>query len=131
MRILVTGSRDWSHWATITFAIEDAVFGRENEVIAVVHGGCPEGADYMAGYVAYRAGLVVEVHEANWLAHGKAAGPIRNQEMVDAGADIGLAFLMPCKKSGCRLSIPHNSHGASDCVMRARAAGITVREYHL
>jgi hypothetical protein len=109
----------------------DAVSGRENEVTTVVHGGCPEGADHMAGVLASRTGLLVEVHEANWRAHGKAAGSLRNQEMVDAGANICLAFIMPCKKSGCRAPQPHDSHGTADCVKRARASGITVREYRL
>lgn len=130
MRILVTGSRDWSSFATVKWALDDAVSGHEGEPNTVVHGGCPTGADHMAEQIALRSGLFVEVHEANWLAHGKEAGPIRNQEMVDAGASICLAFLMPCKKSGCRIPQPHDSHGTTDCVKRARAAGIHVRQYH-
>ena len=44
---------------------------------------------------------------------GKAGGPIRNQRMVDSGADLCLAFTMP------------DSKGTWDCVRKARAAGIT------
>jgi hypothetical protein len=84
----------------------------------------------MADQIARRWGYVVEVHEANWSVNGKAAGFLRNQEMVDAGANICLAFLMPCKRSGCRAPRPHDSHGTADCVKRARAAGIHVREYY-
>ena len=130
MRILVTGSRDWSSWAAVERALDDAVSDRETEITTVVHGGCPDGADHVADVIASRAGYVVEVHEADWRVNGKAAGFIRNQEMVDAGANFCLAFLMPCKKSGCRKPQPHDSHGTADCVKRARAAGITVREYH-
>lgn len=129
MRILVTGSRDWNDLGTIAFALGDAVTGRDTESITVIHGGYPGGADRIAGELASSVGFVVEIHEANWRANGKAAGFIRNQEMVDAGANICLAFLMPCKKSGCRKPQPHDSHGAADCVKRARAAGIHVREY--
>lgn len=128
MRILVTGSRDWSSWATVTWALKDAVSGRDDEPITVIHGGCPSGADEAADVIGSCAGYLIEIHEANWRANGKAAGFIRNQEMVDVGADICLAFLMPCKKSGCRKP-PHDSHGTADCVKRARAAGIHVREY--
>jgi SLOG family YspA-like protein len=129
LRILVTGSRDWSNDITVVFALKDAVSGRESESITIVHGGCPSGADHAAEVIASCWRYVVEVHEANWRANGKAAGPIRNQEMVNAGADLCLAFIMPCKKSGCRVPQPHDSHGTADCVKRARAAGIHVREY--
>lgn len=45
-----------------------------------------------------------------------AAGDYRNQEMVDAGADVCLAFF----KHGAR------NAGTADCARRAKAAGITV-----
>jgi coenzyme F420-reducing hydrogenase gamma subunit len=48
-----------------------------------------------------------------------AAGNYRNQEMVDAGADICLAFYQP--GAACI--------GTSDCVRRCTRAGITVRPY--
>lgn len=129
MRILVTGSRDWSSHATVKWALDDAAFGREGEPITVVHGGCPQGADEAADVIAWRSGYLIEIHPADWRAHGKVAGHLRNQEMVDAGADVCLAFIKPCKKSGCRKPQPHDSHGTADCVKRARAAGIHVREY--
>lgn len=43
---------------------------------------------------------------------GKAGGPVRNQEMVDFGADICLAFPAP------------GSRGTYDCASRAEEAGI-------
>lgn len=54
-----------------------------------------------------------EVHDADWNEYGRAAGPIRNQEMVDAGADVCLAF-------------PTGGPGTRDCMRRARDAGIRV-----
>ena len=56
----------------------------------------------------------METHPADWSTHGRAAGPIRNQQMVDRGADICLAF--PTS----------SSIGTWDCVRRAKAAGIPV-----
>ena len=115
MRILVTGSRNWTDKVTIAQAIREAwlVAGRPYGV-TVVHGGA-RGADYIAGVYAKRLGFSVEVHaldDAAWNKYGKAAGPIRNKEMVDLGADVCLAF------------IKNESAGATHCAELAQKAGI-------
>lgn len=117
MRILVTGSRDWTDKVTIAHAIREAwlVEGRPYGV-TVVHGGA-RGADYIAGVYSKRLGFKVEVHEvsdADWKNFGRSAGAIRNQAMVDAGADICLAF------------IRNESRGATMCARMAEKAGIPV-----
>jgi len=84
--------------------------------ITLVHGGAP-GADYLAGEVASALGWQVEVHPAHWGLYGKAAGPLRNQRMVDLGADICVAFPIA------------TSRGTYDCMKRARSAGIPVTVY--
>lgn len=115
MRILITGSRRWTDRYRIETALRSATAGRNSHEVTVVHGECPYGgADIIAAAIADRIGYVVEPHPASWKVHGKAAGPIRNQEMVDLGADVCLAF-------------PHaDSRGTWDCVKRADAAGIPV-----
>jgi hypothetical protein len=112
MRILITGSRDWTDHATISNALRDAWLfaGRPYETI-VIHGGA-RGADYLAGTVAKRLGFGVELHKARWDEFGKAAGFLRNKEMVDAGADLCLAF------------IRNESKGATMCAALAEKAGI-------
>jgi len=60
----------------------------------------------------------VEVHDANWQKHGNAAGPIRNQEMVDLGADVVFAFPLG------------ESRGTNDCIQRAVKANIPVMVYN-
>jgi len=57
----------------------------------LVHGGA-NGADKLAGEWARRAGIQVVVCPANWVAHGKAAGPIRNAEMVAMKPVLLVAF---------------------------------------
>lgn len=112
MRILVTGSRNWTDKVTIAQAIREAwlVAGRPYGVV-VVHGGA-RGADYIADVYAKRLGFATEPHEADWTNFGKAAGPIRNKEMVDLGADVCLAF------------IKNESKGATHCAELAQKAGI-------
>ncbi|MGA5820894.1 SLOG family protein [Kitasatospora sp. NPDC094028] len=113
-RILVTGSRAWSDRAQLEWALGAALVFRP---IVIVHGGCPTGADAMAAAWAQRAGVEVEAWPADWVRYGRAAGPRRNQAMVDAGARLVLAFLLP------------GSRGTADCVRRAKAADIPVRRF--
>jgi len=115
MRILITGSRRWTNAAVIR-DILTAQFETHPDAV-LVHGGAV-GADTLAGMVWTKlGGSDPEVHRADWAKFKRAAGPVRNQEMVDAGADVCLAFLMP------------DSFGTEDCVRRARKAGIKVYEF--
>lgn len=120
MRILVTGSRDW----TDSYAVDVAIWEAWNEAgrpptehVTVVHGGA-RGADAIAEATARKVGLRVECHPAAWDTRGRAAGVIRNSEMVNAGADVCLAF------------IKNQSRGASHCADVAEKAGIPTRRFH-
>lgn len=99
----------------MTLALEQAMaeFGKD---AILVHGAC-RGADVMAVDVWSEMGGVHEPHPADWGAHGKSAGPIRNQAMVDLGADVCLAFPTP------------SSRGTIHCMNAAKAAHIPVREF--
>jgi len=120
MRILVTGSRDWSDRIIVEEEIQQFANENPGEPMVVVHGNCPTGADKMADdyalemYASY-SGWEVERHPADWNTHGRAAGPIRNAHMVHLGADICLAFPRP------------DSKGTWDCIRKAVSAGIPVR----
>lgn len=139
-RILVTGSRSWTDTATIHDALLNAcydatqVFDRDIRCV-IVHGDCPKGADAIAKQWAEDHGILHEPHPADWAArcseiclltthrkthprHGEYcphAGHLRNQFMVDLGADIVLAF----HRAGSR--------GTADCISRAKKAGMPVR----
>lgn len=109
-RIIVTGGRRYHDTATIHRVLEEY---HQTPPPTLVHGGAP-GADSEAAYVAaYLLEWPVEAHPADWQRHGRAAGPIRNQQMVATGADLVIAF--------------PGGRGTADMVRRARAAGIPVR----
>lgn len=115
-RILVTGSRDWESHSVIAESLAsvvvDAIYHDKEPV--VVHGDCPTGADAIVQTICEAAEIRTERHPADWNKHGRAAGPIRNQEMVDLGANVCLAF-------------PHHgSRGTNDCIRRAEGADIPV-----
>lgn len=120
MRILVTGSRNYSDRQRMFDALNDTrILNGEPEPFIVVHGGA-SGADTLSGeWVKFMNSrgvpVVEEVHPAEWAKHGKSAGPIRNQKMVDLGADLCLAFPVG------------ESRGTRHCMSRAVAAGIPLR----
>jgi len=111
MRLLVTGGRDFNDMDFV-FSVLDNLH-RTRNVTVLMHGGA-RGADRLAGMWGLSRGVVVEVYPANWKEHGLAAGPIRNQEMLDAGPDLLVAF--------------PGGRGTADMVRRARQAGLEVIE---
>lgn len=127
-RVLITGSRSWTD-AAVIYAALDEVLAR-HPVLTVVHGAAA-GADWTADRwcgIRWHQGrdVLAERHRADWDRLGKGAGFKRNQEMVNAGADEALAFVMACRSPRCRNRAPHGSHGTMDCAGRARRAGIPV-----
>jgi hypothetical protein len=88
--------------------------GMDDMYAVIIHGAAP-GADSIARLAAEDLGLRTEAHPADWARYGRrAAGPIRNQEMLDSGIDLVIAF--------------PGGRGTADMVRRARKAGITIRE---
>lgn len=132
-RLLVSGGRDLPEpeivWLPLWIALH-----RVGAMI-VMHGDCLSGADLYARQwfglpgqtfnrpprryepkVEYLA--VEERHPAQWDRYGKAAGSIRNQEMVNADPDVCYAFPTP------------RSQGTLDCMARAWVRGVPVYVWH-
>ena len=128
LRVLVTGSRQWQDWDAVCGAIADLAREHHGQVV-VVHGAARSGADKYADMAARALMLTPEPHPADWGTHGKRAGFIRNTEMVALGADLCLAFALPCTLPSCRKKEPHATHGTAHCVSLARKAGIPVQEF--
>lgn len=89
---MVTGSR--------SLVDEDLVFSVLSRIDLpdplLIHGAA-RGADALAVKVAASLGWEVLAFPADWNKHGKAAGPIRNAEMIKYGPDLLVAF--PLKSS--------------------------------
>lgn len=119
MRVIVTGSRKWTDKAAVWDALNDVYL--EHGPFRLVHGACSTGADAIAHEWYQAAARMVRVEEeqfpAAWDTRGKAAGPERNKRMVEAGADLVLAFPLP------------SGSGTQHTMQLAREAGIPVKEY--
>lgn len=81
----------------------------------VISGGC-RGADKISAEVAEELRIPCRVFPAEWDKHGKAAGPIRNAEMLEENPDLVLAFHDNIE----------SSKGTKDMVRRAKDKGFKV-----
>src|SRR5688572_12579073 len=92
-RALVCGSRDFTDEWLVFLALDAYVEEREiNPKELTIVSGAARGADTLAVEWAKRRGINYEEHPAKWTEYGRAAGPIRNKEMLDSGVDIVIAF---------------------------------------
>jgi hypothetical protein len=81
-RVLCFGGRAFVDAAKVDKALNQFWASISGEPFLLIHGGA-KGADTMCGEWAKARGLPVARVDANWDAHGKAAGPIRNQWMLE------------------------------------------------
>jgi hypothetical protein len=78
----------------------------------IIEGGAT-GADTIAKSIAEFYGFKVNEYRANWNKYGRAAGPIRNQEMLDKEEPgIVVAFM--------KYSNAESSRGTKDMIKRAK-----------
>lgn len=113
MKVLVCGGRDYANQRLVDEVLDDV--HAIHRITLVIHGAA-RGADALADSWAKRRAVGCRPFPADWAKHGKAAGPLRNQQMLEEGhPDLVCAF-------------PGGS-GTEDMKRRARAAGIKVVEF--
>lgn len=110
LRVIVCGGRDYAD-AEAVWRVLSEIDDTEG-VATVAHGGAT-GADSEAGEWAARNRKSVVVFRARWKQEGKAAGPLRNQRMLDQfKPDAVIAF--------------PGGRGTADMVRRAVENGVRV-----
>ncbi len=112
--ILICGGRDFTDWGLFTRTMIDVCnqYTSSKKKPFFISGGA-RGADAFAVSLAKGWEHPYKVYSADWEKHGKRAGPIRNQQMLDEGKpDLVVAF--PTK----------TSRGTWDMVNRAKRHGI-------
>jgi len=113
VKILVTGDREWSDTRRIVEVLVE--YHSSDNPPTLIHGACC-GADTLAKMVGKALGWNVIPFPADWDKYNLAAGPIRNQVMVDQKPDIVIAFHNNLAKS----------RGTKNCVSKAIKAGIEI-----
>jgi YspA, cpYpsA-related SLOG family len=140
VEIIVTGSRIWAERSLVFQALTQirmtSGYGNDPTKFHIKHGGNPSGADRYASEYSRMSSIACTIYVAMWNApctitckpgHRKkrkngefycpSAGPLRNQQMVDDGADILIAFPLDSRS------------GTADCMMRAEKAGIPIENW--
>lgn len=114
MRLLVCGCRDWTDEGAVGNEIWAAADPYREPTVVIT--GDANGADCAAREWAQELGYELREYKADWTTHGRKAGPIRNQQMLDEGKpDLVLAFW------------DGKSRGTLDMIMRAVKAGVPVK----
>jgi hypothetical protein len=104
MIVVVTGGRDFRDAKKI-FETLDKLHAT-NPITLIVEGGA-DGADAIAHDWGLLRKIPVKTYRADWHAHGKGAGPIRNRKMLtEEKVDLVVAF--------------PGGRGTANCVEQAR-----------
>jgi len=110
MRVLVCGGRDFNDHAMV-FERLDALHQRD-QISLLIEGGA-RGADALAAEWALARRVPSRRFTAQWDVHGRSAGPIRNQKMLDEGKpDLVVAF--------------PGGRGTANMIALAKTAGVYV-----
>lgn len=88
MRLCICGGRNYLNRVKV-YEVLDYAYHRKP--FTLISGGAT-GADMLGIQWAKARGAHCEVYPAKWKTHGRAAGPIRNLEMIKSGIDVLIAF---------------------------------------
>src|ERR1043165_972253 len=113
-RLLVCGGREYTDHLTLHLILIDHL------PIGVIIEGGARGADTLAREFAQTYDIPFEEYPADWKTYGRAAGPIRNQQMIDEGKPTDAVAFYDRPRA--------ESKGTADMVRRLKKAGIPVEE---
>lgn len=112
MRVLVCGGRDFADIELLEKTLDDL---HRQYPFSVVIDGDARGADRMAGIWADSRKISRAIFPADWKTLGRAAGPIRNEQMLREGRpELVVAF--------------PGGRGTAHMVRLSREAGVPVIE---
>lgn len=89
MKVLVCGDRNWDNYQRVDEILSG--FHLSEKIDLIIEGEAP-GADTCAKVWATSKQIPIEPHPALWHKFGRAAGPIRNGEMLKSNPDLVIAF---------------------------------------
>lgn len=104
VKVIIAGSRDVADYRVVSIAVLRAWHEWGQPEIDEVLSGAARGVDQLGERWAEQHRIPIRRFLAAWTKHGKAAGPLRNQQMADAcepGVD-GLVAIPSGESRGTR-----------------------------
>ena len=89
-RVIIAGCRDFNDYELLKEKCDYFLQDEKKEDVVIISGHA-SGADALGERYAQERGFQLETFPADWKAHGRAAGPIRNARMASA-ANALIAF---------------------------------------
>lgn len=110
MIVVITGGRLFTDKAFVWRHMDEQL--EALGITGVVNGRAKTGVDQFVHEWCEARGIPERPYPADWDTHGEAAGPIRNQEMIDLEPEIERCLVFP------------GHRGTTDMARRCRKAGI-------
>jgi len=110
MHLIVTGSRNLNNYTEFQMAMRLSEYWKED--IKCIYTGDASGADKFAQQYAELFSIPHKKFVADWDTNGRAAGPIRNGEMVNYVKGLGENCALLALWDG-------SSRGTYDCLSKA------------
>ena len=105
IKVVIGGCRDYNNYEEFCDFVEECLSEDSRRMKIVIISGHCTGTDIMAEQYAKEKGYELQIFPAQWSKYGRAAGPKRNKEMVEA-ADKVIAF-WDCKSKGTKTLIEY------------------------
>lgn len=112
--LVIAGSRSCYDYDLIEEEVDDFIYSINPQERIQIYSGGARGADKLGELYASNRGYAVKIFNADWDNFGRAAGPIRNREMLKT-ADAVIVFW------------DGMSRGTSDCISRARELNLPLK----
>ncbi|MEP6710606.1 MAG: DUF2493 domain-containing protein [Candidatus Saccharibacteria bacterium] len=111
IHLAIVGSRNFTDYTKFVQYLDEWIFNH-GKPVEIISGGCI-GADSLAAQYAKENNIPLTIFPADWLKYGKAAGPIRNEKIVNSCTNM--------------LAFPANdSKGTTNAISRAQKKNIPV-----
>ena len=82
MKLAIVGGRDYNNYENVKYHVLRYFNSERNSLFDEVISGGAGGADALAKQLAKEMNIKYTEFPADWETHGKAAGPIRNEQIM-------------------------------------------------
>lgn len=121
--IIICGGRHFENYQMLKSTVDKYLVdnGILHEDVEIVSGHC-QGADMLGEKYAEECGCTLRVYSADWIKYGRAAGPIRNKQMVD--------YLTTTENGLVVAFVSDNTRGTRNTIAQAQKSNIPTIVVH-